>query len=76
MQSDDYRAEIIGAAPVKVAIEAGVREGWDAIIGPDGLFIGMHRFGASAPYEELYKKFGITAEAAADAALKRIKALA
>ena len=75
-ESEDYKAGIIGEAPVKVAIEAAVRQGWDRFIGNDGIFIGMHRFGSSAPYEDLYKKFGITAEAAADAALKRLKALA
>ncbi len=53
-----------------------MREGWDRFIGPDGIFVGMHRFGASAPYEELYREFGITAEAAAEAALTRVKALA
>jgi transketolase len=46
--------------------------GWDAIIGSDGIFVGMHSFGASAPYKELYKHFGITAEAVAAAALKRL----
>ncbi len=75
-ESEDYKAEVIGDAPVKVAIEAAVRLGWDRFIGPDGIFIGMHGFGASAPYEELYKKFGITAEAAAEAALTRVKAIA
>ena len=74
-ESEDYRAEVIGDAPVKVAIEAAVRTGWDRFIGPDGIFIGMHGFGASAPYEDLYRKFGITAEAAADAALTRVKAI-
>jgi transketolase len=49
-----------------------VRWGWDAVIGPDGVFVGMHGFGASAPAKELYKHFGITAEAAVDAALKRL----
>jgi transketolase len=43
-----------------------------AIIGPDGEFIGMHGFGASAPAKDLYKHFGITAEAAVNAALKRL----
>ncbi|KAB2872795.1 MAG: transketolase [Bauldia sp.] len=75
-QSEDYRAEIIGSTPVKVAIEAAVRQGWDHLIGSDGIFIGMNRFGASAPYERLYEKFGITAEAAAKAALGRLAALA
>ncbi len=75
-ESEDYKAEVIGDAPVKVAIEAAVRLGWDRFIGPDGIFVGMHGFGASAPYEELYRKFGITAEAAAEAALTRVKAIA
>ena len=74
-QSEDHRAEIIGTAPVKVAIEAAIRQGWDRFIGADGIFIGMHGFGASAPYEQLYAKFGITAEAAARAALDRLAAL-
>ena len=71
-QPADVRAAVIGAAPVKVAIEAGVRQGWDALIGHDGVFVGMTGFGASAPYKELYKHFGITAEAAAEAVLGRI----
>jgi transketolase len=74
-ESDDYKAEIIGEAPVNVAIEAAVRHGWDRIIGRDGIFIGMTGFGASAPYKDLYQKFGITAEAAANAALERLEVL-
>jgi transketolase len=66
------RRAVIGDAPVKIGIEAAVRQGWDAIIGADGIFIGMNSFGASAPYKELYKKFGITAEVTADAAMKRL----
>ena len=60
-------------APVKVAIEAGIRQGWDHIIGTDGIFIGMTGFGASGTIEQLYPHFGITAEAAASAAEARIK---
>jgi transketolase len=71
-QHADYRAAIIGDAPVRVGIEAGIRQGWDAIIGSDGVFIGMSGFGASAPIEDLYRHFGITAEAAADAAIARL----
>ncbi len=71
--SEATRAAIIGQAPVKVGIEAAVRFGWDAIIGSDGIFIGMHGFGASAPAKDLYAFFGITAEAAADAAAARLK---
>jgi transketolase len=58
-----YQAETIGASPVKIAVEAGVREGWDRFIGHDGTFVGMKGFGASAPYERLYAEFGITADA-------------
>jgi transketolase len=46
--------------------------GWDAIIGSDGTFVGMNSFGASAPYKDLYKSFGITAEAIADAATRKL----
>ena len=71
-QDATYRDAVIGNAPVKIAIEAGVRLGWDRYIGADGIFIGMHSFGASAPYKDVYEHFGITAEAAADAAKKAI----
>ena len=71
-QPPERRKAIIGNAPVKIAIEAAVRWGWDAVIGPDGEFVGMHGFGASAPAKDLFKHFGITAEAAVNAALKRL----
>jgi transketolase len=71
-QPADRQKAVIGNAPVKIAIEAAVRWGWDAVIGRDGEFIGMHGFGASAPAKDLYKHFGITAEAAVNAALKRL----
>jgi transketolase len=66
------RAAIIGNAPVKVAVEAAIRQGWDAVIGADGAFVGMTGFGASGPYKELYAHFGITAQAVAEAALKQL----
>jgi transketolase len=71
-QPAERQKAIIGNAPVKIAIEAAVRWGWDAVIGKDGEFIGMHGFGASAPAKDLFKHFGITAEAAVNAALKRL----
>jgi transketolase len=71
-QDDAKQRAIIGNAQVKVAIEAAVRWGWDAVIGHDGVFIGMHGFGASAPAKDLFKHFGITAEAAVEAAMKRL----
>jgi transketolase len=70
------RAQVVGNAKVKVAIEAAVRQGWASLIGTDGIFIGMSTFGASGPYEQLYEKFGITAEAAAKAALARLASAA
>jgi transketolase len=69
-QPEPIRRRIVGDTPVKVAIEAAVRFGWDAVIGPDGVFVGMKGFGASAPYKDLYRHFGITAEAVADQVLR------
>ena len=71
-QSAEDRAAIIGRAPVNVAVEAAVRQGWDAIIGSDGVFVGMSGFGASAPYKDLYRHFGITPEKVAEAALSKL----
>jgi transketolase len=77
-QPEEYRRKTLGPGTVKVAIEAGVREGWDRYIGSEllgdgGAFVGMHSFGASGPYKDVYKKFGITADAAAAAARKLLK---
>jgi transketolase len=71
-QSADYQAQVIGETSVRVAVEAGVRMGWDRFIGPDGVFVGMTGFGASAPAEQLYEHFGITAEAVASAAKAKL----
>ncbi|MFL5296373.1 MAG: transketolase [Phenylobacterium sp.] len=71
-QPDDYRDAVIGATDVRVAVEAGVRMGWERFIGEDGVFVGMTGFGASAPFEVLYKHFGITAEAVAAAAKAKL----
>jgi transketolase len=71
-QDAGYRASVLGAAPLRVGIEAAVRQGWDALIGADGIFVGMQGFGASGPYEELYKHFGITAEAVVDRVMQRL----
>tara|TARA_R110002096_G_scaffold13722_20_gene48361 strand:+ start:466 stop:2493 length:2028 start_codon:yes stop_codon:yes gene_type:complete len=70
-QEEAYRRRVLPAGPVRVAIEAGVRQGWDRwLLGERGreakaAFIGMEGFGASAPAETLYAEFGITAELAA-----------
>nr|WP_119300012.1 transketolase [Dongia deserti] len=68
-----YRAAVLGGAP-RIAIEAAVRDGWDRWIGPDGLFVGMEGFGASAPAEALYRHFGITADAIVAAARQIVTA--
>ena len=61
-QSADYRESVLPAAVAKrVAVEAGIKMGWEKYIGTDGVFVGMEGFGASAPAEELYEHFGITA---------------
>jgi transketolase len=66
------RRKIVGTAKVNVAVEAAVRQSWDEIIGSDGAFVGMTTFGASAPYKDLYKHFGITPENVAAAALSKL----
>ncbi|MEZ5938355.1 MAG: transketolase [Hyphomonadaceae bacterium] len=67
-QDEAYRNEVLGGSLPRVAVEAGVRMGWDRWIGPQGRFVGMDGFGASAPYKVLYEHFGITAEKVAEAA--------
>jgi len=61
----DAREKVLGAGTVRIAIEAGVAFGWDRYLGSRGAAVAMPGFGASAPYQELYQHFGITAEAAA-----------
>jgi transketolase len=63
---------MVGTAPVRIGIEAAIRQGWDAVIGSDGLFVGMSGFGASAPYKDLYRHFGITPERVVEAALTKL----
>jgi transketolase len=72
-QSATYRDSVLGPNTVKVAVEAGIRLGWDRYIGPNGAFVGMPGFGASGPYKEVYKHFGITAEHVAAAAKSALK---
>lgn len=62
-QDAAYRADVLPADVLKVSIEAGVTIGWERYTGLDGLRFGIDRFGASAPAEQLYSYFGLTAEA-------------
>lgn len=66
-QSPAYRAEVLGQVP-RVAVEAGISQGWHEWLGDKDRFVGMLGFGASAPAPQLYVHFGITAEAVAAAA--------
>jgi transketolase len=69
-QDGEYIESILCNESKKIAIEAGVRQSWDRIIGTHGTFIGMDGFGDSAPAPELYAHFGITKEAVVEAGLK------
>jgi transketolase len=71
-QSQAYRDEVLGKGTVRIAVEAGVRLGWDHYIGENGGFIGMKSFGASAPAKALYEHFGITPAAVVAAAKERL----
>ncbi len=71
-QPPHYREEVLGPGSLRIAIEAGVQLGWERWIGSEGAFIGMRGFGASAPYKDLYKHFGITPEAVVDAVKARL----
>ncbi|MGC2340684.1 MAG: transketolase [Methyloceanibacter sp.] len=66
-QDQGYQDAVLGRAP-RVGVEAAIDFGWQKWLGPQGIFIGMRGFGASAPAEELYKHFGITAAAVETAA--------
>jgi transketolase len=66
-QPAEYRNEVLGSAP-RIAVEAGIEQGWSQWTGHNSTFIGMTGFGASAPAGELYEHFGITSEAIAAAA--------
>jgi len=62
-QPQAYRDEVLPpGVTARVAIEAGVQQGWDRYLGFGGAFVGLDRFGASAPYETIYQQLGITAE--------------
>jgi transketolase len=66
-QSDAYRAEVIGKAKARVAVEAGIEMSWNKLLGDKGRFVGMSSFGASGPIDALYAHFGITAKAVVEA---------
>ena len=71
-QSEKYRHRVIAPDSIRVGIEAAISFGWERIIGENGTFIGMQGFGASAPANELYTHFGITADAMVEAAKAKL----
>ncbi|APG94114.1 transketolase [Sinorhizobium americanum] len=72
VQDPSYQTQVLGDAP-RIAIEAAGRLGWDRWMGPDGTFVGMTGFGASAPAADLYRHFGITADRVVAEALKLLR---
>jgi transketolase len=72
-QDAAYRADLLPADTLRVSIEAGTTLGWERYVGSDGLTIGLDRFGASAPAEDLFQRFGFTAEAIVPRILAALK---
>jgi len=73
-QSQSYRDSVLPPSVTsRVAIEAGATQGWSRYTGNEGTVIGLDHFGASAPIQDLYHQFGLTAEKVADAALQHCK---
>jgi transketolase len=70
-QDDAFRAEVLGGAP-RIGIEAAGGFGWEQWIGPDGTFIGMTGFAPAGSLEDLYRQFGVTAEAVVAAVIRRL----
>jgi transketolase len=75
-QDEAYQASVLGPQTVRVGVEAAVKFGWERWLETDGGFVGMTTYGASAPPEELFRHFGITPQAVADAAMARLDAKA
>ncbi len=72
-QPQSYQDEVLPpTVTARVAVEAGVRQGWDRYLAGRGAFIGMHGFGMSAPFEQIYKAVGITPEKMVEAAKKQL----
>ena len=61
-QSKSYKGKILGETKFKISIEAASTDCWKKYVGTEGLTFGIDTFGKSAPYKEIYKHFGLTAE--------------
>jgi transketolase len=74
-QDAAYKESVLPASvTARVSVELGATLGWERYVGPKGQMVGMHRFGASAPWRDLQKKFGFTTDTVMDAARKAIAA--
>ncbi len=73
LQEAEYQKSVLAPHTLRIAIEAAVSFGWEKFIGPEGGFIGMHDFGASGTYQELYKHFQITAEATVELTIDKLR---
>ncbi|MVS99842.1 transketolase [Devosia marina] len=71
-QSDAYKAEVLGSAKVRVAVEAGIEMSWNKLLGDKGKFVGMNSFGASGKIDDLYAHFGITSDAVVEAVTSQL----
>lgn len=72
-QDNNFKNNIIKNAKQNIVIEAGISQGWEKILGDDGLFVGMSSFGASGPYKELYQHFGLTKDRIIDMIIENKK---
>jgi transketolase len=72
-QAEEYIAKVLPQGAMRVAIEAGVTLGWERWVRNHSYVIGLDRFGASAPYEILFREFGLTAEDVVDRVLRLLE---
>jgi transketolase len=71
-QSDEYRDSILPVGVKRISIEASQPMSWQRWVGCDGVALGLNRFGASAPYKEIYEHLGITAAKVVETAKKLV----
>lgn len=74
-QDESVRNEIVPPSALKVSIEAGVTHGWKSVVGPDGVTIGIDRFGASAPGSKVMEELGLSSASVVSQVLAKLKSL-
>ena len=73
LQSESYKNKILNETKCNISIEAGSTNNWQKYVGENGMCLGINEFGKSAPYKDIYKYFGLTAENISSKAKKIIK---